>query len=42
MDTEKLIKKIIKCAYNVRCQLPQGFLESVLKTPFFLKCRKTI
>ena len=40
MDTEKLIKKIIKCAYNVRGQLPQGFLESVYKNALLLEMQK--
>lgn len=29
MELESLVKKVIQSAYNVRLQLPAGFLESV-------------
>jgi len=31
MDFEYLIKTIIQCAYNVRMQLAQGFLNPYIK-----------
>ena len=37
MDIEKLINLIIKCAYNVRLQLPAGFMESVYKNALLVE-----
>ena len=40
MDSEILIKKIIQCAYNVRTQLPAGFLESVYQKALLIELDK--
>ena len=40
MDSEILIKKIIQCAYNVRTQLPAGFLESVYQKALLIELEK--
>lgn len=40
MDTELLIKKILQCAYNVRAQLTQGYLESVYQKAMLIELEK--
>ena len=40
MDIEELIKKTIQCAYNVRTQLPAGFLEVVYQRALLIELRK--
>ena len=40
MELELLIKKIIQCAYNVRKQLPAGFLESVYQKALLIELKK--
>ena len=40
IDPEILIKKIIQCAYNVRMQLPAGFLESVYQKALLIELGK--
>ena len=40
IDPEILIKKIIQCAYNVRLQLPAGFLESVYQKALLIELEK--
>ena len=37
MSTEILIKEIVQCAYNVRLQLPAGFLESVYQKALLIE-----
>ena len=40
IEPEILIKKIIQCAYNVRMQLPAGFLESVYQKALLIELGK--
>jgi GxxExxY protein len=40
MSTEILIKEIVQCAYNVRLQLPAGFLESVYQKALLIELEK--
>ena len=40
METEKLIKTIIQCAYNVRIHLSAGFLETVYQKALILELRE--
>ncbi len=40
METETLIKTIIKCAYSVRLHLSSGFLESVYQKALMIELRE--
>ena len=40
METEKLIKAIIQCAYNVRVHLAAGFLESVYQKAMLIELKE--
>ena len=40
METEKLIKTIIQCAYNVRMHLSAGFLETIYQKALMLELRE--
>ena len=40
MELESLVKKIIQSAYNVRLQLPAGFLESVYQKALLIELEK--
>ncbi len=37
METEKLIKLIVQCIYNVRGELKQGFLEAVYQRALMIE-----
>jgi GxxExxY protein len=39
VDTEELIKTIVNCAYNVRSQLPSGFVENIYKNAMFIEMK---
>jgi GxxExxY protein len=40
MELESLVKKVIQSAYNVRLQLPAGFLESVYQKALLIELEK--
>jgi len=40
MEIEKLITRVIQCIYNVRGQLPSGFLENVYKNALYIELKK--
>lgn len=40
MKLESLVKKVIQSAYNVRLQLPAGFLESVYQKALLIELEK--
>ena len=40
MEPESLVKKVIQSAYNVRLQLPAGFLESVYQKALLIELEK--
>lgn len=40
MELERLVKKVIQSAYNVRLQLPSGFLESVYQKALLIELEK--
>lgn len=42
METEKLIKAIIQCAYNVRLHLSAGFLESVYQKALMIELKEKV
>lgn len=40
MELESIVKKVIQSAYNVRLQLPAGFLESVYQKALLIELEK--